>query len=451
MSSKRSSRTWRIAALIGVAVFLIYNANGREIDVGDSVPSRLAAKEAVLRHTFLLDHAVAETPEYEGWPAIVATGGGHFRSAYSFAPAAEAALVGVVLHATGLVDLEAPRAASLVAKLTASLLTALATVLAFFTARRRSTDAQAVAVAVGFGLGTGLWPTASQTLWQHETAIFGLMAAVWLLDRDADSPVRLWAIGLALGLAGMARAQVAPAIAILALAAIVRTGNWRRAAGLWPLAAAAAGTAVLGIAWYGHPLGPRLEMLATMPESHMVAGTLSREPWVGAWGLLASPNRGLLVFSPAVIVVAAGWAALRGASQEARGLRWIGAAAVAQFATYAAFSVWWAGYTYGPRYLLDLLPMLVPFAAVGTAWVWGRRRLRAVATALLAWSIAVSAVGAFCYSATTWNTDPEDVDLQHERIWDWRDSEIARCVAAGWHADNFTLFDRSAVRQPPSH
>lgn len=447
MAGDSTRRTRRLAALVGVSVFLVYNANGREIDVGDSVPTRLAARELVLRHTPVLDQAVVETPDYANWPAIIKTSDGHYRSAYSFAPAAEAAIVGAVLHTTGIVDLAAPRAASLVAKLTASLLTALATVLAFLTARRRASDAQAIAVAVGFGLGTGLWPTVSQTLWQHETAIFGLMAAVWLLDRDTDSPLPLWVLGLALGLAGMARAQVTPAIAVLVLAAIARTANWRHAGGLWTLVAAAGATAALGIAWYGHPLGPRLDMLATMPESHLVAGTLSREPWIGMLGLLVSPNRGLLVFSPIVIVAAAGLSAVRGRGWPARALRWYGVAAAVQCVTYGAFSVWWAGYSYGPRYLLDVLPMLVPFAAAGTAVICRRPLLRLVAVPLLAWSIAVSAIGAFCYSATMWNAEPEDVDQHHERLWDWRDFEIAHCLGEGLHRENFALFDRSAFRQ----
>jgi hypothetical protein len=449
MSADPSRRRRVIAALVGVAAFVVYNANGREIEVGDSFPTRLAARELVLRQTPTLDRVVAERPEVAGWPSVVQTADGHYRSAYSFAPTFEAAGLGALLHATGAVDLAAPRAASLVAKLTASLLTALATALAFLTARRRTSEVRAVLIAAGFGLGTGLWPVVSQTLWQHETAIFGLMAAVWMLDRDPDATPPLALIGLVLGLAGAARAQVTPAIAVLALAAIVGSGSWRRAAGLWTLAAFALGTAALGMVWYGHPLGPRLAMLATMPESHMVTGTISHQPWIGMLGLLVSPNRGIFIFSPVVVVALIGLSASRGTGAPGRALRWFGAAALVQFTVYGSFSVWWAGYSYGPRYLLDLLPMLVPFAAIGIDRICLHRWSRVAAAMLLAWSIGISAVGAFYYQAETWNSTPEDVDERHERLWDWRDLEIRACLDAGLNPDNFTLFDRRAFRQPP--
>ena len=45
----------------------------------------------------------------------------------------------------------------------------------------------------------------------------------------------------------------------------------------------------------------------------------------------------------------------------------------------------------------------------------------------IACAIAVQAVGAFCYPST-WSGQPRPVDLNHERLWDWRDTELLRCV-----------------------
>jgi len=43
-------------------------------------------------------------------------------------------------------------------------------------------------------------------------------------------------------------------------------------------------------------------------------------------------------------------------------------------------------------------------------------------------------VGAFCFPsprAVDWDTSPQDVDFAHERLWDWRDSQLVRLVRNG--------------------
>jgi hypothetical protein len=61
-------------------------------------------------------------------------------------------------------------------------------------------------------------------------------------------------------------------------------------------------------------------------------------------------------------------------------------------------------------------------------------------SAALAWSIALSATGAFCYPSEQWNTSPIDVDREHSRLWSWTDAQFIRCWKSGPHPDNFELF-----------
>jgi len=56
---------------------------------------------------------------------------------------------------------------------------------------------------------------------------------------------------------------------------------------------------------------------------------------------------------------------------------------------------WLAGYCYGPRYLTDMLPALAWILAPALPGIAGRRRL--ALWALIGWSIAVQAIGAFRY------------------------------------------------------
>ena len=93
-------------------------------------------------------------------------------------PAVLAAVLTWPFWKAGIIDIRAPLAPALMAKATASILVASAVTLAFVTARRRISRRRAILVALGLGLGTGFWSVASQTLWQTETAVFGLALAV---------------------------------------------------------------------------------------------------------------------------------------------------------------------------------------------------------------------------------------------------------------------------------
>ena len=199
----------------------------------------------------------------------------------------------------------------------------------------------------------------------------------------------------------------------------------------------------LNVRWFGHVFGRMQEFESTSRSIHRVRSTW-QAPGPGLLGLLFSPSRGLLVFTPVVLVVLA--ARIGGPHRSV--LRWTLAAAGVQFLVYASFSVWWGGHTYGPRYVLDLLPALLPAASVGAARIaaaeWPVRLATAVA---LVWSLATAATGAFCYPHDGWNTDPASVDQYRERVWDVRDNQIVRCWARGLSPQNFALFTRQAWRR----
>jgi len=438
--------TW----LLFAATLLVYNANGREIQSFDSQPTKLAARELALHGRLTLDASVARVPSLAGRSGFQLDRAGHYRSAYSVVPSIEAALPASLLHVTRLADLRAPLAPGLVAALTASLLTAGAVALVFAALARRTDSRTAALVALGLGLGTNLWPLASRSLWQLETVSLGLALALyaWLRPPDVLMPRHVWIGAAGLALAGTARLETSPIVAVLLVGVVVRLGV-RRAASALVLVAAAAGVLMAAHwAWFGSVLGAKLALQAASVPAHGVTGTISTEPWRGAIGLLLSPSRGLLVFSPIVLVPLLALPIVWRQRSDA-GERWWTAAALAQYVCYSCYSMWWGGHSYGPRYLVDTLVPLTPAAAVGIAWVAARRWRQVVAVVALAWSIVVAGTGAFCYPNDQWNTDPVDVDTNHDRLWDWRDPQILRCWQRGLSPQNFSLFNRAAVRQDP--
>ena len=422
--ARRGRRTGPIAVLLALVAFAAFNANGREIPSYDSQPTKFLALEIAKRHTLSLGHVVGRVPALATRSAFAQDLQGNYRSAYPLPSAFAAGAAAWLLSAVHLVDLDAPLAANFIAKITASLLTALTVACAFLAAARRLSNRQAAVLALGLGLGTNLWAGVSQTLWQQETALLCLMAAILLLETAAPSLLRALAVGALIGFAGWARPQLAPTVAVLMISLLVR---WqpRAAVAAIPVVAMACVAIAINLAWFGHPLGavPALEALHL--TVHGVSGSLETRPWLSAAGLLVSPSRGLLVFSPIVAIAAAGLGAAIRARWDSP-LRWYLVAAVSQFVFYSLYKVWWAGHTYGPRYALDLLPLLVPLAIAGFPIVTRSRVLTGIAILALAWSVTVSAAGAFIYPAEQWNTDPTEVDHYHERLWEWRDSQIPR-------------------------
>lgn len=438
-----------VALFVAVACFILYNANGREIGSYDSQPTKFAARELLLRGTLSLNHVVGRTPQFAERSAFVVAEHGRYRSAYSPAPAIAAAAIAWPLWKAGLLDIRADSAPGLIAVLAASILTAAAVAFAFLTARRVLPRGRALLLALGLGAGTGYWSTVSQTLWQHETAAFGLALAGFAFaagrQKQGHSPVRVpfecphpIVMGIGLGIAGASRPQLSVAIAILLGGAFFVHG--RRAAWITLSIVAVFGGSLIAanLRWFGSPFGVVGRLEALHPTIHATAGSFGLNP-EGLLGLLVSPNRGLLIFSPIVVVALGG---LRRGFADGWGspIRWTLLAALAQYLFYGFYLVWWGGHTYGPRYMLDVLPLLVPASAAALSSMRLWRPAGTLASLALAWSIVVAGTGAFCYPNDAWNTDPESADLHHERLWDWSDNQIARCWERGPSPQNFSLF-----------
>jgi len=438
----------RRALVLFAVLFLAYNANGRESGATDSQAAKYLARELVLNRTFDLNATVAAQPLLGERAAFAQDLQGTWRPAYGIVPGLIAAGPGAVLHMTGLVDLGAARAPNLIAAFTASAMTAGAVVLVFLALRRHHPEPIALVTACALGLGTNYWAIVSQTLWQHESVALGLALALWSWWRPDPLTTRHLIIGAAgLALAGAARMQVAPMVAVLALWIISRVG-WRRSLVPLSVIALAAGFEIWrNLRWFGHVLGATTGTESLHPLLHNVPGPLAESPLWNALGLLISPSRGLFIYSPVVLIAVIALVVVFARRQSTPDLRWFALTVGVQFVLYSSYSVWWAGHSFGPRYLMDILIPLAPFGAMGAAMMARVGPARLTGRLLLAASIAVSTLGVFVYPHERWNTDPLNIDLHHDRLWDWQDSQISRTIRSRPSPQNFNLFTRAAVRR----
>ena len=313
--------------------------------------------------------------------------------------------------------------AAIVAKVLAAASVALLFVLLVELTGRRSL---ALALALVFAFATVHFSIHAGGLFTHNVVIPLLLIALCLLVQRDVGVVAASAVPLAAAFA--TRPTCAPVIALLA----VHVARHRRHA--FP-AFALLGTAIaaLFVGWslwmYGMPLPPYYVSYDHTAPYVMSVGRFAQ----GLIGHLVSPNRGVFVFTPILIFSVWGMArALRSRTPDTALDRTLALAVLAHWIMISVLArKWWAGWSFGPRHVVEIFPLLVVLLVPAIdAWRASSRRTRTLvaplAAATLAWSLFVAVRGATAHGPISWNRLPENVDEHPERVWDWRDLQILR-------------------------
>ena len=254
-----------------------------------------------------------------------------------------------------------------------------------FARRLGATAGAAFAAAAMLGFTTPVWVYAKSFMAEPLEALGLLMAlgnaalaSAGGAQRLPDEPRRLRYAALGAFLAVSAKASMLP-LALLALAALGRARPSRLIVPLAGVALAVAGHLAYNAARFGNPLESGYGAQAS-------AAAFSTPILVGLYGLLVSSGKGVLWFAPALWLAPSGWAEMarpRQHSREpkhggpARNAAWAAVATwTAALVQFGTFQHWAGDGSWGPRYLVPLLPLAflaVAFALTAATRV--RRRL----------------------------------------------------------------------------
>lgn len=270
--------------------------------------------------------------------------------------------------------------------------------------------AAALAVAAALGLATPFLCYARE-FWAEPFAAVALLAAVWSLLRAqaaADGRGGALAAGLLLGslvLIKPALFVLAVPVAVLHLATPATVG--RRLAHTALAACGAAGPIGLALLYNHLRFGSPFETGYGAEANEWTTPAVE-----GAWGLLLSPGRGVLVYAPVVLL---GYTTLPALWRRSRLVA--GAAALSLPMLIMLYCRWWmweGGWCWGPRFLLPAIPFLL--FGVGELAEGRVGRVHAAVGVLFLLGSAVAA----------WSTLlVHDFDL-HAWIWRlWQDHEAA--------------------------
>ena len=404
--------------LLIVASFCIYVANQRLVSSGDNMSSRYLPF-AILGHgTLRLDPIRSAMSQGYSDPYWVLKRNGHFYSTY---PVAVPVLVTPLyvpavayLNYRGWTDERLDRVSRIMEKGVSALIASLSVGLMYLLLVRRAKCPWALWLTIAFGLGTNTWMITSQALWQHGMAELLLVLSLYLLLGPCTGQ-RSWWAGVVLGLIVCAR----PPDGLLAVAMGLFGLRW--AAGRrWLLVTGGAVPVLLVLAynWFVmHRVAGGYGFLGNLDSfRHSMFG--------GIAGLLISPARGLLFYSPFLLFLPF---CLRYAWREREPRMLVVGLLVAFGAQVLLYSKldWRAGCCWGPRWLTDTLPLLVWMLAAGMEHL--NRAGRGAFVLATAMSIWAQFVGAFWYTGESdavllaTGGDPSRVPA----VWDVRNSPIA--------------------------
>ena len=275
----------------------------------------------------------------------------------------------------------------------------------------------AAATALTLGFGTLLWPYAKMGF-NAPVAALALLWGVYLLwigVRDTR-PAVLWLSGVGFGCALLVRHELALAMLPAGLWILLESqGNVRGAFRRTIPVAVPVAAAVLLTLYYNHVRFGNLWDTGYLRDSTAAFGPVS----TGLRGFVASPGRSLFLFAPVTVLGLAAFPSIWRRDRATALL--LGGTVVVLTLFYASQLYWDADRSYGPRYLVAILPFLclplTPWFDLPPRSV--RRRMLSVVVVL---SVIAQAPGVLVdFSKAGYRPEHAHLDYQR-RLWTWEGS-----------------------------
>jgi hypothetical protein len=269
------------------------------------------------------------------------------------------------------------------------------------------------------GLGTPIFAY-SGWLYSEPLSAAVFTGVAWLLFGRGCKPItsRTASIaGVALGLATIVRPTNVLAIAVFAVAILVREGKFGLRPAVLLCATSAIGVSIL----FAHNTllfgGPFEFGYPTAAEGAKRLNTFDTPLWKGLYGFLLSPGKSIFIFAPPVILALAGfrrlWKLERGAATVAILLP------LTYLCFFARYTQWEGGYCVGPRYMVPSIALLC--VALGPTLAGGKSGTNPSSTRIIA--LFALTLGAFVQSvslATSFMEDQVPRGRYYDASWTYR-------------------------------
>jgi len=414
--------SWRQIVCIFSVSLTVYLSNGRLISEIDSTPNSILPIAIIVHHSLTFDaFQPSSSSDRPGIPGLAATPHG-LVNVYPIATGLMATPIYFpVVEYKILFDRPSPSewvqfgihfqkfAAAIIAALTVVMFRSLCAELGF-------SNLLSASLTLWFALGSEIFSTGAQALWQHGPGTLAIICAVRSCARlqRENHPADALYLSMWCGLAVAIRPSNLVVIGPFAVLAFLYRPRL-----LLPLTVPAVGILTL-VMWYNayyfsESLGGYGFLRCCFSTANFVDGLE---------GLMFSPSRGLLFYFPAAFAALA-LVLVRPTILKEPVVSGSLSAIILSIGLFSNFEYWWAGNSFGPRYLSEIEPLFL--IIIGLAWMLLKPRHRLAQVlfgVIMPYSIAVQAIGAYSVAASRWNDWPLAVDS--ERVWNFPDNQILR-------------------------
>ena len=434
-------------------------ANGRTIGAGDTVPASLLPFSILENHNLYFDQFVPYYSLNSESIWFFNEINGHFLSSYPIVtPILITPIYAILFLFLKLgdysIDLFRPEFLLIVhimEKLSASLIASISVIFVYLSLKELVQKKTAAFTAIIFAFATNTWAISSQGLWQHGMVELLLAASIYLiiLNEKQNSDKHIIALGILSGLFAFNR----PVDSILLIPIVFYILSLRDKRIAYYMCSAfliSLPFIYYNVHYFGSIFGGYNSLTNGLQFD---AQALTRMA-----GLLISPNRGIFVYTPIIIFAILGYFKIKQISNTRikNFFLVMGISILALLCVYGSFVIWWAGGSYGPRFLTGILPVLFIFLGLylkdAHMNIKQKKNLFIIFifSILLIWSIFVQFVGAFYYPNGDWNGSPNNVDLHPEKCWYWNDTQIMRSFNAGIISPRNCIKNLQAIANPPN-
>ena len=308
----------------------------------------------------------------------------------------------------------------------ASIIVSICAGMCFLICRKYLSIRDALIITFVFAFCTSLWSIAGRALWMHGPLILFLLIVIYMLISENLNVKKVIWMGLLMAFCYTIRPT---GIVFFGVFLVYFLFTNRKFASIYFLSGAAifAWFFILNYSLYNNILPPYYQFYADI-----INGNGYPNFFEALAGNMISPGKGLLIFSPIFVFSAIGvYMKIKMKDFSIMDFFFI-LLFLGYYISIAVVTKWWSGWSYGPRYISDTLPVLIYFLIPYFKYPeffkkTSRKVLNYVFIVLVIASLYIHTRAAISFRVwNDWNGVPNDIDYHPERIWDWKDPPFLR-------------------------